>query len=460
MPNYTNTVIPHSPSKTHNIFLLSLYDLDPTIYDLMKMSYGSSINMGKNNASLFPAYLWDLYLLADRMPGSQQARYDHKVISAYNPWKPLFAKSFNDDSGSEVYRRLSSFLPITLENSPSYSAQSYSGSFSFSPLINIGINNYDLVLSLYPDYANYLNDQNAAEMVIYLASKIPIFPLMICSSIKTHASFGPIFLNRIAFSVRGGDSFSSVNIDCNFLGGKILMAPQIALYDATNAGAAKKKPGIEPIIYNEMNDLDNTPIKENAADIAGLSGKNYDFHRYRSASLLDFVIDLNYHETYTDLKLKVDTYKLKPPTHKIIDFNMQIDQTVDLQFTVPYTDTYKRDDIGPKFASMTSREVSGSITYFCYNSELKFPNSTGLSVYFGGPFFYAMKNVDWSNPVVTITPGGGYTHVYKFKARVPVGTYLPNQNIRNNMAEFSGTPTVSIDQLISEITNNLFGIFK
>ena len=454
MPNYNNTVLPYSPSKTHNIFLLSLYDLDQTIFNLMQMSYGSSLS--NKRGGLNPAYVWDLYSLADKIPGFIHPKVDRKTISTDAPWKQIFARSFNDDSGSEVYKRLSSFLPLTLENTPSYSSQIYSGSFEFSPLINIGISNYDTLISIAPSYINYLNDQNAAEMLIYLASKIPMFPFMICSTVNAHYSFGPIFLSSINFSAKGGESLSAISVNCNFIGGKILISPEISLYSAANpTGAVKRKPGIEPIIYNEMNDLQGNPIVENAANLAGI---NYDYHRYRSASLLDFVIDFKYYENYLSLKAKVDTYKNLPPTYKIIDFSMNITQNVNLEFTNPYTTDYKRDDIGPKFASMQSREVSGSITYFCFNKTLQQPNTSELSVYFGGPFFYAMKNVDWSNPTVSITPGGGYTHTYKWKARVPSGTYLPSNNLNQSKSEFSSSQTVSIQNLINEITSGIFGI--
>jgi hypothetical protein len=457
MPNYVNTVLPHSASKTHNIYLLSLYDIDQTIMSLMQMSYGSSLS-NHSTTKLFPSYVWDLYELANKLPGPVNTRFDHRVMDVNKPWKQLLANRFTDDAGSEVYRRVSSFLPITLENSPSYTSQTYSGNFSFSPLINIGISDYDYLLRLAPSYVNYLNDQSAAEMVVYLASKVPLFPLMICSSINSHYSFGPIFLNNISFSVKGGESLGAVSIDCNFVGGKILMSPDVTLFSNTNpTRAAKRKPGIEPIIYNEMNDLDGNPIEENASNLATL---DYDYHRYRSASLLDFVVDFAFHRDYLSLKAKVDTYKNLPPVYKITDFSMSINQNVDMQFTNPYTDTYKRDDIGPKFASLMSREVSGSVTYFCFNKTLQQPNSSGLSVYFGGPFFYAMENVDWSNPSVSIQPGGGYSHTYKWKARVPQGTYLPTNDLNKNMSEFSGSQTVSITNLINEITNNLFGIIK
>lgn len=456
MPNYVNTVLPHSASKTHNLYVLSLYDIDQTIMSLMQMSYGSSLS-NHSTTKLFPSYIWDLYELANKIPGLV-TKFDHKVVDVNKPWKQLLVNRFTDDAGSEVYRRLPSFLPLTLENSAQYSAQTYSGSFGFSPLINIGINNYDLLARSFPQSLHNLNDQSAAEMVIYLASKIPMFPLMICSSINSHYSFGPIFLNTINFSAKGGESLGAVSIDCNFVGGKILMSPDVTLFTNTNPSrASKKKPGVEPIIYNEMNDLNDNPIVENAANISTL---DYDYHRYRSASLLDFVIDFTYHRDYLSLKAKVDTYKNLPPIYKITDFSMTINQNIDLQFTNPYTDTYKRDDIGPKFASLSSREVNGSITYFCFNNTLQQPNSSGLSVYFGGPFFYAMENVDWSNPAISVQPGGGYTHTYKFKARVPAGTYLPTNDLNKNMSEFSGSQVISINNLINEITNNLFGILQ
>jgi hypothetical protein len=71
-----------------------------------------------------------------------------------------------------------------------------------------------------------------------------------------------------------------------------------------------------------------------------------------------------------------------------------------------------------------------------------------------------MENVDWSNPSISIQPGGGYTHTYKWKARVPTGTYLPSNDLNKNMAEFSGYPQVSITKLIQQITLGLFGILK
>jgi hypothetical protein len=61
-------------------------------------------------------------------------------------------------------------------------------------------------------------------------------------------------------------------------------------------------------------------------------------------------------------------------------------------------------------------------------------------LYFGGPFYYAMKNVDWSPPSIDITPNGGYKYTYNFTARLPSlneeVTFFTN-NLNENVSEFS-----------------------
>lgn len=442
MAEYSNTVLPQTASKSHNLYILSLFDLKQGIFDLMKLSLGSSVN--NKRGGLINAYAWDLYKLADLVATS--SKYEYLTINSDGPWRPFFAKSYNDNSGNEIYRRLNSFNPLTLENSPSFSSQNFSGSFSFSPLININASPIEEVLSNNQSGLNqYINDQAAAEFIVYLASRIPLFPVMICSSIASHYTFGPIFLNRISFSVNGGDSLSAVDVDCNFIGGKILISPDIRLL-------LKKKPGIEPIIYNEMNDLQGNPIPERASNFMG---GNYDYHRYRSVSLLDVIIDRSYQTSLSSLKATLDVFKLKPPAYKITRFEMTVNQNISLEYTNPYHNgVYKRDVVGPKYAGLTSREVSGSITYFAFNKTLDFDNTSALTVYLGGPFFYAMKYVDWGNPVVTINPGGGYTHTYNFKARLPEQVGFPSSDLTKLVSEFGETSAFSIIDYIKNLVNN------
>ena len=101
---------------------------------------------------------------------------------------------------------------------------------------------------------------------------------------------------------------------------------------------------------------------------------------------------------------------------------LNISQTIELTHTNPILDDGSYTDvIGPKFASLQKRIVTGSITLF--NAKLddyldKYPTSS-LTMYFGGNFLFHMKDVDWSNPKFEMTPGNGSIHTWSFTARLP-----------------------------------------
>jgi hypothetical protein len=38
-------------------------------------------------------------------------------------------------------------------------------------------------------------------------------------------------------------------------------------------------------------------------------------------------------------------------------------------------------------------------------------------MYFGGPFYFPMQNVDWNEPIFTINPDNTWTHEYSFSAK-------------------------------------------
>ena len=322
MPEYDNTVLPQTPSKSHNIYLLSLYDLNKDIFDLYKHSLGSTIN---NKAERqFKSYVWDLYDLAEKLQLPIN-NFGYYSIPETKPWRAIYAKGFNDDTGSNIYSGLKNFFPLTVNNHPMFSGQRYSGNFSFSPLINIALTDYtDILATSYSTYEGInqaFNDQAAAEFLVYLAAKIPMFPMMVCSSIASQYSFGPIFLSSINFSVTGESDLSTVDVECSFEGGKTIISPEITMLN-------KRKPGIEPIVYNQMKDLQGNNIGENASDYLGI---NFDYHRYRSATLLDVIIDEKYHPTYSSLKATINTRK--PPAYKIVSFSLRISNSVDFAFT-------------------------------------------------------------------------------------------------------------------------------
>jgi hypothetical protein len=98
---------------------------------------------------------------------------------------------------------------------------------------------------------------------------------------------------------------------------------------------------------------------------------------------------------------------------------------------------YFGDIVGPRFAHLESREVTGSIKIFSYvNTSIINKNTTSLAMAFGPVYFYTIKNVDWSNPEIRINPSGGYTHEYNFIARFGEFTTFYNSNNNRQVSEF------------------------
>ena len=112
------------------------------------------------------------------------------------------------------------------------------------------------------------------------------------------------------------------------------------------------------------------------------------------------------------------------PIHKIVNMSLSIQQSVDFTYTYPGYSignvlTEFSDVAGPRFASLTSRKVTGSLKLFC-PQDYSFinTNASSLTLYFGSVYFYSMKNVDWQQPIVTISPGSGFFIEYNFTARL------------------------------------------
>jgi hypothetical protein len=43
-------------------------------------------------------------------------------------------------------------------------------------------------------------------------------------------------------------------------------------------------------------------------------------------------------------------------------------------------------------------------------------------MYFGGNFLFHMRDVDWSNPIYSMTPAGSRIHTWSFNARISQDT--------------------------------------
>ena len=129
------------------------------------------------------------------------------------------------------------------------------------------------------------------------------------------------------------------------------------------------------------------------------------------------------------------------PIHKIVSMSLTIQQSIDFTYTYPgYSIGNKlvefSDVAGPRFASLSSRRVTGSLKLFSpQNYSFISTNASSLTLYFGSVFFYSMKNVDWQQPVITINPGNGYFIEYNFTARLGEFTAF-NGLLNSRVSEF------------------------
>jgi hypothetical protein len=408
MLNYEQTVINGVPTKGHNIYVIALNDLNQEIYRDLYNSLGSGFTFNLNKYRI-PGFVWDMYSLVNKLPTSlRTVELDNFYISRHtieydeNLYKRIWITGFEDDPGSSLFQPLNSYYPMALDNSLSFERQQYKiSNFSFNPLVS----------------DNGENEHESAENTIYKAAIVPLFPLFFASSNSAHLSYGPVFMESFNISVEGKNSLSDVNITCSFLGGKTLISPEIVPI---------VKPDIEadPRIV-EFDGFEPYEIQ--------------DYKNYRTANMSDCLISFFEPEKriHSELKkelfdnLKItqskDTTKTnyvftsKTNTNKIVAMSLNVSQTIGLTHTNPILDdgTYN-DVIGPKFAALDKRSVTGSVTIF--NAKLddyldQYATSS-LTMYFGGNFLFHMKDVDWSNPVFSMTTNGSRYHTWNFTARL------------------------------------------
>ena len=409
MLNYEQTVINGVPTKGHNIYVIALNDLNQEIYRDLYNSLGSGFTFNLNKYRI-PGFVWDMYSMVQKLPTSiREIELDdgnfgrHTIDYDENLYKRIWITGFEDDPGSSLFEPLSSYYPMALDNKLSFERQQYKiSNFIFSPLVS----------------DNGENEQEPAENTIYKAAIVPLFPLFFASSNSAHLSYGPVFMESFNISVEGKNSLSDVNITCSFLGGKTLISPEII-----------------PITKPDIEDDERT-IEFNSFEPYDIQ----DYKNYRTANMSDCLISFFEPEKriHSELKKELfnslnkitqskDTSKTnyvfttKTNTNKIVSMSLNVSQTIGLTHTNPILDegTYT-DVIGPKFAALDKRSVTGSVTIF--NAKLEdyldqYPTSS-LTMYFGGNFLFHMRNVDWSNPIFSMTTAGSRYHTWNFTARL------------------------------------------
>ena len=397
MPDIINNVINGIfPASGHNIYVCELAPTNNRFLYSQQIKNFGGYRIAKNTTGS-RSHLWDLYFLSANMIGKVthiSKNFFYKRFSS--DYKPLYCSTFTDNAGSDIYQPVQNFSGLSVLNHPTFTNYKYSGSFSFSPILSTNI-----------------NQQYPAEIILYRASFIPLFPLMFCSSIPTHKSFGPAFLSSFNISVDGTNQLGDVDISCSLVGGRSVISPEgVTVYRPfLNNNYIKMKS------LNENDNQFNTDESNNFQD------------KYRAINLSDcafYPALFTGNTAFRDFAKAVqNSYSSNNmPIHKIVSMSLSIQQSIDFTYTYPGY-SFKNnlieftDVAGPRFASLSRRTVTGSLKIFSpQNYSFVNTNASSLTLYFGSVFFYSMKNVDWQQPVITINPGNGYFIEYNFAVRL------------------------------------------
>lgn len=399
MPDIVNNVINGLyPASGHSIYVCELAPYDnPSLY-IQQTKYYGGFRVTKNKIGT-RSHLWDLYLISANMLDREthsSNNFFYKRFS-FKDYKPLFCSTFTDNAGDNVYQAVSNFSGLSVLNHPVFSNYQYTGSFTFNPILSTKI-----------------NQQYAAEIIIYRASYFPLYPLLFCSSIPTHTSFGPAFINNFQIAVDGDNNLGDVEISCSLTGGRSVISPPpgqsgVGISRTHLTGDYIKMKSLDESKFNvEFNNFTNQYRAINLSDCAfypdAFTGEQA-FYNFGNAV----------QNSYSSGSM---------PIYKIVSMSLSIQQQIEFTYTYPGYSINNNliefsDVAGPRFASLSNRKVTGSLKLFSpQNYSFINANASSLTLYFGSVFYYSMKNVDWQQPVITINPNKGYYIEYNFTARL------------------------------------------
>ena len=399
--DYNNYFLNIKPSSAYAFYIAELLPLSSAYKNFMQTTTGIPINRRRSkNLNTFCLNMRDLAasLTSEIDTNSRHVIYFDANIEKF---KPLFVSSFDDDTGSNIYSKLNSFYPLAVDNHLKFSGQYYNNNLTFAPLI--------------PDYGT--NQQLSAEKIIYKASIMPLMPLAFMSTIEAHESFGPSFLSSLSISLSSVGSIPMVDIRCSFIGSKLLKIV---------------KPSYIPSPTISSKDIINLPLAGSGSYT--ISESTSDFNKvYRSATIIDCLFDPNMcHSSLSSLVRKMSsiTNINNVSRDRIVEMSLEINNEIEMVYTQPtYGYTIVDDNVGPTFAQLSSRTVKGSFTVYSIEPNYITPSyEGGVTFYFGGPFFYPIRKVNFNNPTTEIKPGGGYLHKVTFTAKLPFITGFYNSS--------------------------------
>jgi hypothetical protein len=411
MLNYEQTVINGVPTKKHSFYAIALSDLNRFIYKDLYSSLGSGYAFNINKY-VVPGFVWDMYGMVKKLPVTNRTilldnLYFQRNTIEYdtNYYKRLWVSGFNDDPGSKLFQPLQSFYPLALDNSLSFLNQQYSiSNFSFNLLVS----------------ENGENEQEPGENNIYKAAIIPIFPLFFVSSNSGHLSYGPVFMSEFEIRVSGMDNLPDVEVNCSFIGGKTLVSPETVPHTFPYIDENEKNVEFGDDEPYQIKDYKNYRTVNMSDCLVSLLKPT----KRKILNMKDELIKSSGFEQSTDESTTNYVFTYKTP-NKVVGMSLKISQEISLSHTTPILDDgTSADAIGPKFAALKSRSVTGSITIYNANLDdyLDKYASSSVVMYFGGNYLFHMRDVDWSNPLYSMSNNGGRFHTWNFTARISQGT--------------------------------------
>lgn len=375
-------IIPSGSSQ--QLFLMSLPDKFP-----LGQARDQLFVQARHRGPLLNHYVWNMHTLADYC--ASPLRYsvsDSKVALTDDPkWKLLLAETFINNQGDGGIKATDTFNPL--------STFTHYENDAFISIVNLKI-------PLLTSYGG-VTDVTDSNLILYKSIILPSYPLMITSTVPYNEHYGPLFPTR--FSIDVNSDSKQVNLALDLKGGKSIFA--------------YPKPQI---------DLINTYIPQ--SDDLG-------FIPYRSLNIFDCSIDFKTYGSKEDFiaQTKIRNEQTDPEYLKRISgIFLSVDS--DYTFTTVAVNDSRVIFQGPRYATLTSRKVTGSIVYTSNSQNFNIPVSSDLTLYFGDIFYFPMQNVDWQKPIVSIEAGKNYVHTFKFIARVVDGAVTNSYRNPGYCSEF------------------------
>ena len=394
--------------SAQQVSLISLTDFNRSIWrSPSQLSAGVTLRGPRR-----PICLWDLHALADSIGTKTASNYLGVPLDS-EFWNVLWPSSFNDNAGSGILKSLPTVFTVNPFTYYDANANHYTASLSFSPLIGrpdpIPQPNEE------PEIDTGYNEVSEAERVVYELCTIPAYPILVGTTLPSHQTYGPLFLESASFSVSGDDRPGSVDVSINLTGGKSFRLESRDILDFEIVQMNPPPPDDDPDNNDENGNGIPDDQEQNGEPI-------WEYRQYRKAMMTDCLVSFETATSVDKLRDVVSGEVLEEeekPARRLVSLSLDISQQVTLRAPTPKPP--RTDDHGPRYAQVEHFEATGTLRF--YSREKQFSiRSSALTLYFGGTFLFSMPAVDFAWPTLNVQTAKGYLHEVKFMARAPKQT--------------------------------------